>query len=128
MRARILPEAEWARVADRPPFDQVGLPDPAHWLIPVVEIEGRIVASCAIFDTVHWDAFAIDADCQRHPAIFRCLLDLSVATLQESGVPGAHITVPLDRPDLQAMVERFGFVPAPGRLYIYAVPPRKSET
>lgn len=124
--ARLLPMDEWWRLDGRPPFTD-GLPtDDQHWLIPVVEDDqGRIVASCAIFDTVHWDCFQIDEDAQKNPAVFRQLLTLSIATLQGYGVPVAHLTVADDRPDLQAMVERFGFVKAPGSLYILAVPPTR---
>jgi len=120
--ARLLPEGEWEKLIDREPFNIAGLPDPLHWIIPVVERDGVIVASCAIFDTVHWDAFCLDPEVQGNSAVFRSLLELSVATLQERGIPGVHITVPNDRPDLQAMVEAFGFQPAPGVLYFYAVP------
>lgn len=123
LTARLLPAAEWDRLAVREPFASHGLPDPDHWLIPVVELDGTIVASCALFDTVHWDGFAVDPAAQRHPGVFRALLDLAVATLRDRGVGGVHITVPDDRPDLQAMVEHFGFVPAPGKLYALAVPP-----
>lgn len=122
--ARLLPPERWEELRDREPFNVAGLPvDAEHWLIPVVEIDGRIVASCALFDTVHWDAFHVDEAWQKHPAVFGKLLEFSVQTLRERGVQGVHITVPDNRPDLQAMVERFGFVPAPGKLYLYQVPP-----
>lgn len=125
LQARLLPVDEWWKLADREPFASAGVPTASeHWIIPVVEIDGRIVASCAIFDTVHWDGFQVDGDATRNPAIFRQLLELSLQTLQEYKVDGAHVTVPHDRPDLQAMVEQFGFIPAPGVLYILPVKPR----
>jgi len=123
--ARLLPEGEWEKLATRAPFDVAGLPDPEHWLIPVVEKDGVIVASCGILDTVHWDGFCVDDDVQKNPAVFRALLDLSIVTLQERGIPGVHLTVPNDRPDLQAMVEQYGFVPSEGKLYILQVPPQQ---
>lgn len=124
--ARLLPPDEWTKLEALEPYRSAGLPSPAHWIIVVVEEEDRIVASCALFDTVHWDGFAIDPAYQKNPVVFRQLLDLSVSTLQAHDVTGVHITVPDDQPELRAMVERFGFVRAPGTLYLYAVPHRAS--
>lgn len=120
--ARLLPPDEWEKLNEVPPFDAAGLPDKEHWLIVVVEEGDRIVASCALFDTVHWDGFYIHPDYRQHPVVFRSLLSLSLSTLQDHGVTGTHITVPDDRPDLKEMVERFGFVQAPGTLYLFRVP------
>ena len=127
MTSRLLPPDEWFKLADRPPFDHAGLPDSDHWLIVVVEEDGQILASCALLDTVHWDGFHVNEDQRGNPAVFKQLLERSIATLQAHGVPGAHVTVPEDHPALSAMVERFGFIPAPGRLYLYAVP-QKAES
>ena len=124
--ARLLPTDEWSRLTTIEPYASSGLPDPRSWVIVVVEDRGEIVASCALFDAVHWDGFQIDPAYQKNPAVFRQLLDLSLETLRSHGVAGVHITVPDDQPELQAMVERFGFVRAPGVLYLYAVPQKVS--
>lgn len=123
--ARLLPADEWYKLAEIEPFATSGPPDPLHWVVPVVEADGAIVASCGIFDTVHWDGFHVAEQYRKHPVVFRQLLELAITTLQENGIPGVHITVPDDQPDLSAMVEAFGFVRAPGVLYLLAVPPRK---
>ena len=122
--ARLLPEAEWDKLKTIEPFASNGLPNAEHWLVPVVEDQGRIVASCGIFDAVHWDCFQIDDAYQANPVVFKQLLAMAIQTLQDHDVPGAHLTVPHNRPDLQAMVERFGFVEAPGKLYLIRTPPR----
>ena len=122
MQARLLPPEEWEKLADRPPFKDTGLPNPDHWAIVVVEDAGEIVASCALFDTVHWDGFHVNEEFRGHAGVFRQLLGASMATLQERGVPGVHLTIPHGQPELEAMAERFGFVPADGKLYIVAVP------
>lgn len=128
--ARILPYDEWSKVADRPPFDQAGLPDEsvaAHWEIIVVEDDGEIVASCSLSDQVHWDGFSVNPSHQGNPAVFRQLLVYSLLQLQTAQVPGAHLTVPENQPGLEAMVERFGFVRAPGHLYVINTRPPDSE-
>jgi hypothetical protein len=128
MRARVLPEAEWARVADRPPYDQAGLPPPDHhWLILVVEDDaGAIVASCALSDQVHWDGFHINPEARGNAAVFRAMLAFGLQELQAAGVPGAHLTIPDGQPGLEHMVERFGFFRAPGVLFCVPVPPKSS--
>ena len=127
MRARVLPEAEWDKVADRAPYNLAGLPPPNHhWLILVVEDDdGRVLASCALSDQVHWDGWDINPEAQGHAGVFRALLQLGISELQKSGVPGAHLTIPDGRPDLEHMVDRFGFLKAPGVLFVLPVPPER---
>lgn len=125
--SRLLPKTEWPRVAAFAPFNQTGLPVgeiAEHWEILVVEDDGVIVACCSLSDQVHWDGFSVVEGYRRNPTVFRALLEESLRALVDAGVPGAHLTIPDGHPELTAMVERFGFVPAPGRLYLLAVPPR----
>lgn len=127
--SRVLPHEEWDRVAAFAPFNEAGLPSgeaAQHWEILVVEDDGQIVACCSLSDQVHWDGFSVDAAHRGNPVVFRALLEQSLQTLIDAGVAGAHLTIPDDHPELAAMVERFGFIPAPGRLYLLAVPPRRS--
>ena len=120
---RLLPDAEWYKLETIEPYRSEGLPDPAHWLIPVVELDGQIVASCAIFDTVHWDIFHVTETQRHNPAVIKALILQALHALQESGASAAHLTIAHDRPDLMAMAERFGFVRSPHQLYIVRVPP-----
>ncbi len=127
IRSRLLPYAEWEKIADREPYTNIGMPaQDGHWQIIVVEdaTSGGILASCAIFDTVHWDGFQVNPEVQKNPVVFQALLAESLKVLQDNGVPGVHITVPNESPDLQKMVESFGFIEAPGKLYLFQVPPR----
>ena len=119
---RLLPPEEWEKLRAFFPYNQSDLPDPQHWLIVAAEDDGRLVRCCAIFDAVHWDGFAILPAYQKHPAVFGGLLRTSKATLRERGIAGVHVTVPDDQPDLQQMVEDYGFIKAPGTLYLYQVP------
>jgi hypothetical protein len=122
--ARVLPPEEWDRVQHIPPFDQ-GLPDPAHWRILVVEQDGQIVGCCSLFDTVHWDGWWIAPEHQGKAGVFRSLVAEGLAQLTAANILGVHTTVPDTRPDLQDLIERFGFVSAPGKLYLLFVPDAK---
>lgn len=121
---RVLPPEEWPRLQDRFPYNQ-GLPDPEHWRIIVAEQDGQIVGRCAIFDTVHWDDWDIAPDHQGKAAVFRGLVREGLQVLHEAGILGVHTTVPDSRPDLQHLVEHFGYQVAPGKLYLLYVPDAK---
>lgn len=120
MELRELPPDEFGRLAEFSPFDQ-GLPDPAHWRILCVEDEGRIIGFCGASDQVHWDPWYVDPAHQGKAAVFRLLLDAGLQIFRDANVGAVHVTVPDARPDLQLLVERFGFVEAPGKLYIFPV-------
>ncbi len=121
MQLRELPSDEWHRLSTIPPFD-AGLPDPAHWRILCVEDQGEIVGICGASNQVHWDPWWVHPAHQGRAGVFRQLLTAGIQLFQQSGVPGVHITVPNDQPELQALVQKFGFVEAPGKLYLLAVP------
>ena len=127
IEGRVLEQFEWDRVKDRPPYDQTGLPaKDGHWEIIIVEDRtGEILASCAIFDTVHWDSWWIDPAHQGKAGAFRALVAQGLDELNARQIVGVHTTVPDTRPDLQELVERFGFMPAPGKLFLLHVPDAK---
>lgn len=105
------------------PFKSHGLPDPAHWIVIVVEDDaGAIAAHTTLVETVHWD-FHVEPTHRGNAGVFRALLDSGLAELQARGVAGVHTTISDDLPEVQQMAERFGFVSAPGRLYIRPIPP-----
>ena len=115
MIAKLLPPEEWRRVLHLEPFASNGLPDPEHWRILIVEDDnGAIVGCSSLYDTVHWDGFWVDPEHQGKAAVFRAMVSEGIKTLKDAGVIGVHTTVPDSRPDLQALIERFGYVAAPG--------------
>lgn len=124
LTVRELPAEEWDRVRHIPPFTE-GLPSPDNWRILTVEDNGEIVGCCSLFDAAHWDGFWIAPDHQGKAGVFRALVGKGVEVLNTAGVLGVHTTVPDLRPDLQALVERFGFKAAPGKLYLLFVPDAK---
>lgn len=121
MITRELPPTEWPRLSQIPPFDQ-GLPDPEHWRILCCEDAGEILGVCGASDQVHWDPWWVHPDHQGKTSVFKQLLEAGLQMFSASDIYGVHVTVPDDRPELQALVERFGFIEAPGKLYLLAVP------
>jgi hypothetical protein len=106
-------------VAHLEPFASGGLPNPAYWRIVVVERDGQVVAMCSLFDAVHWDMFWVAGPDQGNPAVFRELITGGVQVMVDHDIQQVHTTVPTGRPDLEAMLERFGFTRAPGALYFF---------
>ncbi len=118
---RALPPEEWDKIRHIPPFDTQGLPNPELWRPLVVEIDGQVVGCCSIFDTIHWDCWWVDPAHPARAGVFWSLIQAGRAELKSIGVGVAHVVIPDNRPDLAALVERFGFQKAPGTLY-FCVP------
>ena len=122
MTVRELPLDEWEKLRAFPPFDTGGLPSPEYFRVLVVEVDGRIIGLCGLSNQVHWDPWYVDPTHQGKAGVFRTLVGKGLEVLREFGVHGVHTTVPDTRPDLQQLVEKFGYVAAPGRLYLLHVP------
>jgi len=120
IQRRLLPPDEWHRLADYEPFKSGGLPDPDLWRIVVAEDEGRIIGFCGLFETVHWDPWWVDPDYRGNPVVFKDLIAGGVEVMIDHHIQQVHVTIPHDRPDLERMLTRFGFKPAPGTLYYFA--------
>lgn len=122
LTVRVLPPEAWDRVISDgvEPFATYGLPDPAHWRLVVAEQDGRIVGCSSLYNTVHNDWW-IAEDAQRHPAVVRGLWRESARVLRAEGVRLLHATISDDHGEVQAMVQRLGYVPAPGRLFVVDV-------
>lgn len=71
---RVLPEAEWGRIAD------AGMPDASvalgkeNFQLVVVEDKGRIVATMALWRVVHLEGFWIDPDYRGKAGTIRGLI------------------------------------------------------
>ena len=118
---RELPSVEWHRLADHEPFNLGGLPDPERWRIIVAEDEsGTIVGLCGLYDAVHLDPFWIRED-HRHTAVFEGLWLKTKETLQGAGVTIVFSTVSDALPEMHALLRRFGYQPAPGKLYLLSI-------
>lgn len=118
---RELPADEWDRLTALPPFDVGGLPDPQLWRIIVAEQGGPggpIVAFNCLWTAIHSEPVWFHPSVRHHPKLFMDLWAASRAVVAESGGQMVFATVDDDQPALQDLWQRFGFVRAPGRLYV----------
>lgn len=123
LTCRPLLHSEWPLLLDLAiePFASCGLPDRDHWII-VGAFDGEaLVAISALYETVHNDPWWIAPGYRRSPSLVAEMWRATKAVLDEKGVEGIHVTVRDDQPEVQAMVERLGYTPAPGKLYILRV-------
>lgn len=119
---RLLPPDEWHRLAAFEPFTSHGLPTVEHWRVIVGEVDGAIVGFCCLFNAVHWEPWWIDPAYRKHPGLLRQMVDKTGDELRAAKVTNVFVCVGDDIPDQQALVQRFGFEEAPGKLYMLALP------
>lgn len=119
---RVLPPEDWGRLRDHEPFTTGGLPDPEYWRIVVAEQGDRIVAFTCLYTAVHYEPIWIHPEFRHRPQLFLDLWRASKAILDEAGVQLLFAQVPDSLPHQKRMVEKFGFQPAPGQLYLLHVP------
>ena len=119
---RLLPPNDWVGLQDHEPFTTGGLPDPEHWRIIVAEQGERIVAFTCLYTAVHYEPIWIHEDFRRHPHLFQDLWQASKQVLDEAGVSLLFAQVPDTLPHQKRLIEKFGFQPAPGQLYLLHVP------
>lgn len=123
---RVLPVDEWPRLLAHEPFASGGLPDPTFWRIIVAEQpdgagSSRIVAFVCLWTAIHCEPVWFDPAVRNHPKLFMGLWHAARQQVEASGASMVFATIDDDRPDLQALWQSFGFVGAPGRLYIGAL-------
>lgn len=123
---RLLPEVEWPRLIQdgMEPFASQGLPPVevrANWRIIVAEDDGRIIGLSSLRTEVLND-WTIHPEARRSAHLVTGLWQQTRAVLDQEGVSLVHATVQDDQPEVQSMVERLGYVNAPGKLYVLYVP------
>lgn len=91
-----------------------------HLLQVVVEKDGAIVGCCHLFTAVHWDQWWIHPDARTGP-VLKALITGSLRVLQAAGLDTVYTGVEDARADVAQLLEKFGFTPAPGRLYLLKV-------
>lgn len=121
---RELPLAEWDRLTAIEPFRSAGLPArerAGDWVVLVVERDGAMVGTCSLFTAVHWDCWWVDPAARGRGGVLAQLLDATLARLRASDVRTVYTGAEDARPELAALLEGFGFTPAPGRLFVLDV-------
>lgn len=121
LTVRRLPPEDWHRIAAFEPFATGGLPSPEQWRIIIAEEGDQVVGFCCVFAAAHWEPWHIAPSHRRNPAVARGLIREGIKVLQAEGIEAAFAVVRDSQPEQQAIVERLGFTPAPGKLYTIAV-------
>jgi hypothetical protein len=124
LTTRRLPPEEWNRLQAFEPFQSHGLPAAERaedWVVLVVERDGAIVGSCSLFTTVHWDCWWIDPASRRRAGVLGALVKAALGVLRSAEVATVYTGLPEGRPELQTLLEHFGFLPAAGQLYVLDV-------
>lgn len=115
---RELPSEDWGRLLDFEPFATGGLPPADHWRICIAEEDGQIVGFTCLYQAVHFEPIWIDPSHRHQPGLFAGLWQASKQILDEHGVQMIFACVPDSLPQQQRLVEKVGFLPQPGQLYI----------
>lgn len=122
LTTRLLPPEDWDRLRALDPYATRGLPeDPENWRILVVERDGVLVGTCALFNAVHWDCWWIAPEARGRGGVLAQLLRASVAVFQEAGLDTVWTGVEDANSDVTRLLTHFGFQPAPGRLFVLSV-------
>lgn len=95
---------------------------PDSWLHLTVEQDGVLVGRCELFTAVHWDGWWIAPEARGGGVVLKALVHAALALLQQAGLDTVYTGVE-DAGDegIAALLEHFGFRPAPGRLYLLQV-------
>jgi N-acetylglutamate synthase-like GNAT family acetyltransferase len=124
LESRLLPPEEWHTLTAVEPFASHGLPDdPASWWILVVERDGRVIGTCSLFTAMHWDGWWIDPEepGTTRGVVLRQLLRHALGLFGAIDVEQVYTGVEDTTPQMADFLTRFGFRPAPGRLYMLRV-------
>jgi hypothetical protein len=124
IRAYVLDPADVERIreAGGPLADQPDLSKLAEASIPVVEVNGRIVAYWPCFYALHLEPLWIAEDHRKSAAVNRGLLECVAAVVQRTGEPVGFAIIDSPTAESYALAERIGFARVPGDLYYVIVP------
>lgn len=124
LTCRLLPPDEWPRLIEAgfEPFATYGLPEhPDHWRMIVAEADGQIVGLSSLRNEILND-WNIHPDARYSPSLIVGLWQATKAVLDAEGIDRLHATVSELQPEVQVMIQRLGYVPAAGKLFLLHVP------
>jgi hypothetical protein len=87
----------------------------------VVERDGALRGYCHLFTAVHWDGWWLAPDARGQGAVLKALVVASLTLLKEAGLDMVYTGVEDDRVEIRQLLEKFGFQPAPGKLFLLKV-------
>ena len=89
--------------------------------LPVVEVDGQIVAYWPAFFALHLEPLWVAEPYRLNPAVTRGLLEAMTQTLQTIGKPVAFAVID-SATEVAPLAERLGFARVPGDLYYVQMP------
>lgn len=119
--ARILPPAEWSRLADTP-LKAASL-DPDSAMVVVVEHHGTIIGCWAAMNTMHVEGLWIAPEHQGHAGTARALMTTMVEELLKAGVEA--VLTNAATPEVEAMIQKAGGRQVPGSLWFIPLTPQE---
>lgn len=116
---RLLPRDEWPEKLAGTELEFVWpvLPDHAH--IVVVEADGKIAASWALYSQVHVEGINVAPEFQKNPAVGRKLLHGMINTALAMGAATVQTAALSD--EVVGMLGKIGAVELPGRHFVMRI-------
>lgn len=122
LTTRLLPPDEWEKLRAIEPYKSKGLPgEPDDWRILVIEREGELVGTCALFTAVHWDNWWIAPKLRGTGGVLGALLRASVQLLAMAEIEQVYTGAARGDAEVEELLQHFGFAPAGGRLFVLEV-------
>ena len=117
--SRVLPPAEWSRLADTDIPSVFPYVTPETMRVIVVEDGDRIVAACALLTIVHLEGLWVHPEYRHKPGVARRLLTATL-TLARSMTRWA-MTAAQDDTVRRLLTKHLGAVHVPGDMYIVPI-------
>ena len=89
--------------------------------VPVIEVDGTIIAYWPVFYALHLEPLWIAEEYRHNPAVARALLELTGEVVQLSGEQVSFAIIDESQGALP-LAERIGFARVPGNLYYVTIP------
>lgn len=116
MTSRVLPQAEWDRLAGTEVAPIVAGLDPENTQVLVIEQDGQIVGTWAIVRLVHVECVWVHPDHRGKASVAARLLAGMRVLARRWGATG--VWTGAVSPDVEALIEKLGGLPVPGAQFV----------
>lgn len=116
---RLLPPAEWPRLAGTEAEALWPLLDPAKAQIIVIEQDGVIVGCWTLMQVLHAECLWVAPSARKRGVVFRHLLSFLRRTASAAGFTTVATAASSD--EVRRLLDRFGAVRVPGDPYVFRV-------
>ena len=122
--SRVLPVAEWPRLAGTLLERAWPLLAPDATAIVVVEQDGQIIGCAAVIRCTHLEGVWVHPAYRKHAAVVRRGIDLVLDVVERQAGERRGLFLTTDDPDVAAALIRLGGAPLPGVPFVVPVPCR----